>query len=138
VTPAAILAAALAVAPADTDAALRQVVADYVGLYRKDTLDRWRALFHPGFTAAHVGDDGGVVVRTLDQFFAAQKRYLDTGRAVREELANVNVDRRGSVAGVTADFILTDEGEVSRGRLALVLMLDGGAWRIQSLAFAYQ
>jgi hypothetical protein len=43
---------------------LNRVVADYVGLYRRETLDAWRGLFLPGFTAASTRPDGSVLVRT--------------------------------------------------------------------------
>ena len=134
--------ALVGVAPHDlaaqaSDADLRRTVADYVGLYRRETLDRWRALFLPGFTAAYTTAEGGVRERTLDEFFAAQRRYLATGRAIREELENVRVERSGRIASVWADFVLTDEGERSRGRLVLLLADDGGAWKIHSLMFSY-
>jgi SnoaL-like protein len=120
-----------------TDEALRRTVADYVGLYKRDTLDRWRTLFLPTFTATHTLTDGTVRVRTLDEFFAAQRGYLDTGRAIKEELENVRFDRRGKLATAWADFVLTEEGEKSRGKLVLLLVADRGEWRIQALMFSY-
>ena len=123
--------------PPASEEALRRVVADYVGLYRRDTLERWRALFRPGFTAAHVGEDGAVRQRTLDEFYQAQKRYFDTGKSIREELENVRVDRHGALASVWADFVLTEEGEKSRGRLVLLLIEEHGTFKIQSLMFQY-
>jgi hypothetical protein len=140
-----LLAAALATAstfsvhgqkPPDGD--LDRVVADYVGLYRKDTLESWRALFLPGFSAASTRPDGTALVRTLDEFYGAQKKYLDTGRAIREELQNVKVERHGRLASVWADFVLTEEGETSRGRLVLTLIEAEGRFRIHSLMFSYE
>ena len=121
-----------------SEAALRRVVADYVGLYRRDSLAQWRELFLPGFTAAHRNEDGTVRQRTLDEFYAAQKRYFETGKAIREELENVRVAQEGALASVWADFILTEEGEESRGRLVLLLIEDRGAFKIQSLMFQYR
>jgi hypothetical protein len=123
--------------PVPTDAALRQVVADYVGLYTRQTLDRWRTLFLPTFTATHTNPDGTVKVRTLDEFFASQQRYLGSGKRIKEELENVGFDRRGKLATAWADFVLTEEGEKSRGTLVLLLVSERGQWRIQSLMFAY-
>ena len=125
------------VATVASDEALRRTVADYVGLYQRDTLDRWRTLFLPTFTATHTNTDGTVRVRTLDEFFAAQQGYLATGRAIKEELENVRFDRRGKLATAWADFVLTEEEEKSRGKLVLLLVSDRGAWKIQALMFSY-
>ena len=127
---------ATAPSPAPDDAALRRVVADYVGLYRHDTLDRWRTLFLPTFTATHTNADGTVTVRTLDEFFTSQKRYLAGGKSIKEELENLRVERRGKLASVWANFVLTEDGEKSRGTLVLLLAADRGAWKIQSLMFS--
>lgn len=123
--------------PVPDDAALRRVVADYVGLYTHNALDRWRALFLPTFTATHTLPDGTVKVRTLDEFFLSQQRYLAGGKSIKEELEDVRIERRGKLAGVWADFVLTEEGEKSRGTLTLLLVADRGAWKIQSLMFSY-
>ena len=112
-------------------------MADYVGLYKSETLDRWRTLFLPSFTATHTLADGTVRVRTLDEFFASQRGYLGTGRAIREDLQNVRFDRRGKLATAWADFVLTEEGEKSRGKLILLLVADRGEWKIQALMFSY-
>jgi hypothetical protein len=120
------------------DEGLNRVVADYVGLYRRETLDAWRELFLPGFTAASTRPDGSVLVRNLDEFYAAQKRYLDSGRAIRELLENTRTERHGRLASVWSDFVLTDEGETSRGRLALTLVEEKGRFRIHSLMFSYE
>jgi hypothetical protein len=125
-------------AQTSSDEGLNRVVADYVGLYRRETLDAWRELFLPGFTAASTRPDGSVLVRTLDEFFAAQKRYLDSGRAIREVLENTSIARHGRLASVWADFVLTDEGETSRGRLVLTLVEEKGRFRIHSLMFSYE
>jgi hypothetical protein len=124
-------------APPASDEALRRVVADYVGLYRRETLERWRELFLPRFTAAHVGDDGSVRQRTLEEFYQSQKRYFDTGKAIREELENIRVSREGALASVWADFVLSENGEKSRGRLLLLLIEERGAFKIHSLMFQY-
>jgi hypothetical protein len=133
--------------PVASDAALRRTVADYVGLYRHETLNRWRTLFLPTFTATHTRPDGTVTVRTLDQFFAAQQGYLAGGKSIKEELENVSIkeelenvsiERRGKLASVWADFVLTEEAEKSRGKLVLLLVAERGEWRIQSLMFSYE
>jgi hypothetical protein len=124
-------------APVASEEALRRTVADYVGLYKRETLDRWRTLFLPTFTATHTRPDGTVRVRTLDEFFTAQQGYLAGGRAIKEELENLSIDRRGKLATAWADFVLTEEGEKSRGKLVLLLVADRGEWKIQALLFSY-
>jgi hypothetical protein len=135
------LALALALAAgqqaSETDAGLRRVVADYVGLYRSETLPRWRSLFLPSFTVASANADGSVRVRNLDEFYAAQASYLASGRAIEERLENLAIERRGRLASAWADFALTDEGETSRGKLVLLLIEEQGEWRIHSLLFGY-
>ena len=138
-----LLAVALAIVqsaslpPVAGDAALRRTVADYVGLYKRDTLDRWRTLFLPTFTATSTRADGTVRVRTLDEFFTGQQRYLASGRSIKEELENLSIERRGKLASAWADFVLTEEAEKSRGKLILLLVADRGEWKIQSLMFSY-
>ncbi|MGE3471208.1 MAG: amidohydrolase family protein, partial [Vicinamibacterales bacterium] len=70
--------------PATDVAPVRRVVDDYVGLYRQDTLERWRALFLPSFTATSPAADGGVTVRTLEQFYDAQARGFLRAQAMSE------------------------------------------------------
>jgi hypothetical protein len=119
------------------DRDLAKVVADYTGLYRKDSLKEWRNLFLPSFVAGSARPDGTVLLRTLDEFYEAQRRYLDTGRAIRETLEEVRVERKGRLASVWADFVLEEEGERSRGKLVLTLLAQDGRFRIHSLLFAY-
>ena len=108
-----------------------------IGLYRRDSLPQWRALFLPSFTVASTNADGSVRLRNLDEFYTAQERYLASGRVIEEKLENVAIERRGRLASVWADFVLTDQGETSRGKLCLSLIEEKGSWRIQSLVFAY-
>ena len=121
--------------PLDHD--LAKVVAEYTGLYRRDSLKQWRELFLPGFVAGSPRADGSIQQRSLDEFYEAQRRYFETGRAIRETLEDVRVDRHGRLASVWADFVLEDEGERSRGKLVLTLIASEGHFRIHSLLFAY-
>jgi hypothetical protein len=120
-----------------TDEDLSRVVADYVGLYRRDTLARWRELFLPSFTVASTNADGSVNLRTLEEFYQAQQRYLESGRPIEEKLENLRVHRQGRLASVWADFVLADSGEERRGKLVLLLIQDRGGFRIHSLMFSY-
>ena len=132
-----LLAVPLAAEPPDADAAVRRVVADYVGLYRRDTLPRWRELFLPSFASAHLADDGTVRQRTLAEFYGAQERYFASGKSIREDLENVRIERAGPLASVWADFVLTEDGVKSRGKLVLLLMAGRDGYRIHSLMFHY-
>jgi hypothetical protein len=118
------------------DAAVRRVVDDYIGLYRAETLDRWKALFLPGFTATAAGADGTVTTRTLDEFFESQRGAFARG-PISETLENVKIDRAGHLARVFADFYFTSGGNTRHGQLILVMVEEKGQFRIASLAFTY-
>jgi hypothetical protein len=117
--------------------ALEQVVADYVGLYARPTLDRWKTLFHESLVVAYPTEKGGIRARGLDEFFKAQKDYFDTGRKVSERLENVRIDEGRRIARVSADFVFVDEGQESRGSLGLHLIETTGGWKITSVIFSY-
>ena len=53
-------------------------------------------------------------------------------------LENGRTERHGRLASVWADFVLTDEGETSRGRLVLMLIEEKARFRIHSLMFSYE
>ena len=132
-----LLAAPLGAQAVDSaDAKLRKAVADYVGLYRKDSLDAWEKLFMPSFTAANTRADGGTSMRTREEFFASQRRYHERAD-VTEELENVRIERNGRLASVWADFIVNENGRRSRGKLVLLAMEDAGQFRFHALMFAY-
>lgn len=123
--------------PTDSaDAGIRRAVADYVGLYRRNTLDAWEKLFLPSFTAANTRADGGTSMRTRDEFFASQRRYHERAD-VTEELENVRIERNGRLASVWADFIVNENGRRSRGKLVLLAIEDAGQFRFHALMFAY-
>jgi hypothetical protein len=133
-----LLSAALLSAPAPTTASdLEKVVAEYVGLYKRETLAEWRKLFLPHFSVASTREDGTVGERTLDEFYEAQRRYFESGRAIKEVLENVQIEQKGKLASVWADFVLTDEGETRRGKLALLLIEGPEGFKIHSLMFSY-
>ena len=125
-----------ALAPGDV-APVRRVVDDYVGLYRKDALAEWRALFLPSFTATSPAASGGVTVRTLDEFYDAQARGFARAREMSETLENVTIARSGRLATAWADFVFHQDGTSRRGRLVLGLVETNGGWRIASLLFSY-
>ena len=118
------------------DATLNRAVAEYVGLYRRDALDRWEKLFLPSFTAANTRADGGTSLRSREEFFASQRRY-HAGAQVTEELENIRIERRGRLASVWADFVVDENGQRNRGKLVLLAMQDAGEWKFHSLMFAY-
>ena len=119
------------------DPKVTQIVADYVGLYRRETLDRWEELFLPTFAAANTRDDGTTGVRTREEFFDAQRRYHARVEGLREDLENVRIEQNGDLASVWADFVVTDGGQKNRGKLVLLIIRDGRDYKIHSLMFAY-
>lgn len=121
----------------ELDRSLDQLVADYIGLYTKETLPRWRTLFLPTFSVASTTAEGGVSTRGLEQFYAAQERGFATSRSMGERLENVRVERRGRMASVWADFVFWQDGETSRGRLVLLAIHQREGWRFHSLMFSY-
>lgn len=125
-------------APAATSTdAVRAVVSDYVGLYRKDSLSEWRALFLPTFTATSPRADGGVTVRTLEEFYQSQAQGFARATEMSETLENVVVERSGRVATAWADFVFRQDGTSRRGRLVLTLVETQAMWRIAGLMFSY-
>jgi len=117
--------------------ALEKVIHDYIALYARETLEEWKKLFHPALSVAHAAPDGGIRVRNLDEFFAAQKSYFETGRAISERLENVHIAPGRRTARVTADFIFVDAGEERRGTLGLHLAEGQDGWKIVAILFSY-
>ena len=122
--------------PIDTSAS-EDLGADYVGLYARPSLDRWKTLFHPSLVVAHPTEDGTIRARGLDEFFKAQKDYFDTGRKISERLENVRIEEGRKIARVSADFVFVDEGQESRGRLGLHLVETRDGWKITAIVFSY-
>ena len=123
--------------PGTTDAALQKIIADYVGLYRADSIDRWKELFHPGLTVADPRPDGTIRIRGLEEFFAYQKAGFVAGRITGERLENVRVETGRRIARVNADYIFSGEGKESRGRLGLHLVQSDAGWKVVAIVFAY-
>jgi hypothetical protein len=129
-------AAALTDRGAD-DAEVAAVLASYIDLYTRETLEQWRALFLPGFTATATNEDGTVTTYDAQAFHGRQQALFASGKPVRETLGNTRVVRTGKLAFVGSDFTWTD-GEARRdGRLMLLLVSERGRLRIQALTFSY-
>ena len=129
-------AAAQTVPATDDDAAVRKVLDDYIGLYRKDSLERWKALFLPGFTASYTNDDSTVTTRNLAEFYERQLSAFAAGE-VSETLQNVRIQRLGRLAHVSADFRFTGRGTTRPGQLMLLMIEERGRLRIAALTFTY-
>jgi hypothetical protein len=110
---------------------------DYIDLYARDTLERWRELFLPGFIATSTNDDGSTTTRSLDEFYQRQRGLFATGKPVSEALANTEVWRMGPLASVRADFIWSDTEVTRHGRLMMLIIAERGRLRIQALTFNY-
>ena len=120
------------------DAEVAALLTDYIGLYARDTLERWRDLFLPGFIATSTNDDGSTTTRSLDEFYERQRGLFATGKAVSEVLANTEVWRMGPLASVRADFVWTDTEVTRLGRLMMLLIVEHGRLKIQALTFSYR
>jgi hypothetical protein len=118
------------------DAAVQRVLDDYIGLYRADTLDRWKTLFLPGFAASYTNDDGTVTTRSLDEFYERQRSAFAAG-PVSETLHNVRIQRVGRLAHVYADFRFTARGSTRPGQLMLLMIDEKGQLKIAALTFTY-
>lgn len=118
-------------------APVKRVVDDYVGLYRKDSLERWRELFLPSFTSISTNADGTVTARSLEEFYQAQRRGFAETKEMGETLENVRIERTGRLATAWADFVFHADGTVRRGRLVLTLIEERGVFRIAGLMFSY-
>lgn len=118
------------------DAAVHRVLDDYIGLYRRDALERWKTLFLPGFTASYTTDEGSVTTRTLEEFYDRQRNAFTQGE-VSETLHNVRVHRVGRLAHVFADFQFTSRAGTRPGQLMLLLIEDRGQLKIAALVFTY-
>ena len=119
------------------DPDLTALLDDYIGLYARETLPRWRSLFLPGFVAASTNEDGSVTIRSLDEFYDRQQRSFATGTPISEALENTHVERTDDLACVRSDFVWTDGETMRRGRLMLLLIAERGKLRIQALTFSY-
>jgi SnoaL-like protein len=123
-------------APSTAEAPVKLVLDDYIGLYRKETLERWKTLFLPAFTATYTDEDGGVTTRTLEDFYERQRAAFERG-PVNETLDNVRITRAGRLAQAFADFHFTSGGSARHGQLMLALIEEKGQFRIAALTFTY-
>ena len=129
-------AAASPAAGVTDNAVVQRVLDDYIGLYTKEGLAEWKALFLPGFTATYTNADGSVTTRTLEEFYESQRVGFDRA-AMTETLHDVRITRIGRLAHVLAGFDFTSGGSTRRGRLMLMMIESQGQFRIASLTFTY-
>ena len=135
--PSADPAAASAANAGPAAGSVEKLIEDYIALYARPTLDRWKKLFHPALVVADPRPDGTVRTRGLEEFFKTQKDRFDTGRAIGERLENVRIDRGTRMARVTADFIFSDDGKEARGKIGLHLVQTQDGWLITAIVFSY-
>jgi SnoaL-like domain len=117
--------------------ALHKVLKDYIGLYRADSLDQWKLLFHPSVTIVFPADYGSTNVRNLEEFFQRQKNYFATRKSISERLENMQIFEGKRIARVVADFIFIDEGIEKSGKLGLHFVEGNDGWKIVAVVFSY-
>lgn len=117
--------------------ALHKTVKNYIELYRQETLDQWKGLFHPSVLVVLPGEDGAVNVRNLEEFFERQKNYFAKRKSISERLENVQIFEGRRIARLVADFIFIDEGEERAGKLGLHLVEGPDGWKIVTVLFSY-
>ena len=117
--------------------ALQKTVKDYIDLYRRDTLEQWKALFHPSVLVVFPGEDGTVNTRNLEEFFERQKNYFAKRKSISERLENVQIFEGRRIARMVADFIFVDEGNENSGKLGLHLVEGPDGWKIVAVLFSY-
>jgi len=122
---------------APSDAALRRLLEDYVGLYRADRLSDWKKLLHERVSVADPRPDGTIRFRGLEDFFTTQQGFFARGRRLGERLEEIRVEEGRRIARVSARFVFVDEGEERPGRLGLHVVEEGGTWRIVAIVFSY-
>ena len=123
--------------PQPADTGLRRLLHEYIALYRRDSLERWRTLFLPGFTVGFTNPDGSITERSLEGFLERQRAAFARNREMSEVLEHIEIQQRGSLASVWADFVFTADGRSRRGRLVMLCLRERTLWRIQSLLFSY-
>jgi hypothetical protein len=115
-----------------------ELLDQFIGLYARDTLPRWRGLFLPSFTASATNADGSVTTWTLDEFYERQRQLFASGKPVSEVLRDTETQCTGDLACVRSGYVWTD-GEATRpGRLMMLLIAERGELKIQSLTFSYR
>jgi hypothetical protein len=119
------------------DRAVSALLADYIGLYTRESLPRWRSLFLPGFVACAPDEHGGVTTWNLDAFYERQRAAFATGKPIAETLEDTRVERDDRIASVRSAFVWTDGTVSRRGRLMLLAVDDAGTFKVQALAFSY-
>lgn len=124
-------------APASADVApVKRVVDAYIGLYTKERLPEWKALFLPTFTATYTNADGTASVRTLEEFYESQRAGFAKSE-MSETLHDLRITRDGRLAHAFAGFDFTSGGSTRRGQLMLLLIESKGQFRIAALTFSY-
>ena len=116
---------------------VRTLLDDYIGLYRRETLPRWRELFLPQFVATAPGEDGSLTTWGLDAFYERQHASFATGLPITEVLENTSIDCAGNFACVRSDFVWSSGTVARRGKLMLLLVAANGSVKVQALAFSY-
>jgi len=132
-----LLLCAICSASDDPQGETQKFLQSYISLYRADTLEQWKALFHPQATIMFPADDGSINVRNVEEFYQRQKNFFAQKKSVSERLENVEISEGRKISRVNADFVFMSDGVEKRGKLGLHLIQTNEGWKIAGLVFSY-
>ena len=116
---------------------IEKLLEDYIGLYKKESLDKWKELFDPSVIVAFPAEDDSINVRNLEEFLTRQRNFFAQRKSVSERLKNVQIFEGRRIGRIVADFVFIDEGNERRGKLGLHVVQSKNGWKIVALVFSY-
>jgi len=121
----------------ESRAAMGKLLKDYIGLYSKESLARWKELFHPSAVIMFPSDDGAITVRSVEEFYQRQQNFFAQRTSVSERLENVQIAEGRRMSRVLADFVFIADDVEKRGKLGLHLVEGNDGWEIVGVVFSY-
>ena len=107
----------------------------YPRLLSERRFDEWAGLFAEGAMIARVETDMPTAIQSVAAALPEQIEYGEENRRFVETWKDVSIVRTGSLAVVTARYVLDVDHETRRGVDILTLVGDRRGWRIASLAY---
>ncbi len=107
----------------------------YPRLLSERRFAEWAGLFAEGATIARVETGVPTAIQSVVAALPEQIEYGEENRRFVETWKDVSIVRTGSLAVVTARYVLDVDHETRRGVDILTLVGDRRGWRIASLAY---